>query len=80
MANEEHLKLLKHGVEQWNNWRKQHWWVQPGLRGALLTGTDLSSANLSGAHLRRADLSGATLSRANLSYALQLYLRGARWC
>ena len=59
MANEEHLKILKQGVEQWNKWR---------LENAIRP--DLSDANLSGADLRAsADLSGANLSGANLSRA-----------
>ena len=63
MANEEHLKILKQGVEQWNRWRLENN-VRPDLSGA-----DLSGANLSNADLRRANLSEATLSDADLSGA-----------
>ncbi len=34
MANPEHLKILKQGVEQWNKWGEQHAVVRPDLRGA----------------------------------------------
>ncbi|MGA3316612.1 MAG: toll/interleukin-1 receptor domain-containing protein [Candidatus Korobacteraceae bacterium] len=76
MANPEHLKILKQGVEQWNKWRKEHPEVDPDLSGA-----DLSMSNLSGADLgevfgggtfggtlivSKANLRGAQLSRANL--------------
>ncbi len=81
MANEQHLDLLKQGVETWNQWRKEHSDVEPDLNRAYLTGAnlrqanllevDLSEAKLSGADLFeatlfRADLSGANLSEANL--------------
>ena len=39
MANEEHLKILKQGVEQWNKWRLENA-IRPDLGGA-----DLSGAN-----------------------------------
>ena len=31
MANPEHLKILKQGVEKWNTWRKTHPIVEPDL-------------------------------------------------
>ena len=65
MANEEHLKILKQGVEQWNKWRLENA-IRPDLGGADLSGADLSGANLSGADLSGADLSGADLSDADL--------------
>src|SRR5947208_2284172 len=63
MANEEHLKILKQGVEQWNKWRLENA-TRPDLGGA-----ELFNANLSGTNLSRADLSGTSLSDANLSRA-----------
>ena len=56
MANEEHLRILKQGVEVWNQWRGKNPEVRPDLSGA-----DLSDANLS-----ETDLSGANLIGANL--------------
>jgi uncharacterized protein YjbI with pentapeptide repeats len=64
MANQEHLDILKQGVEVWNQWRRKHLDVLPNLSEA-----DLSESDLSGANLSSADLSGAKLSRANLSHA-----------
>ena len=49
--------------------------VRADLRGADLSGADLSEADLRGADLSRADLRGADLSGANLSRA---DLRGAK--
>ena len=68
MANEEHLKILKQGVEQWNKWRLENA-IWPNLYGADLSDADLSGANLSDAYLSGANLSGANLSGANLSDA-----------
>ncbi len=85
MATEEHLEVLKRGVEAWNAWRSGNPSVQPDLvgghlNGALLNGAHLSGADLSGAHLigthlirahlRGADLSGAHLNLAQLHGAL----------
>ena len=69
MANQEHLELLRQGVEAWNAWRAKEPSVRPDLSGADLSGANLSEANLSGANLSGADLSGADLSGANLSEA-----------
>jgi uncharacterized protein YjbI with pentapeptide repeats len=68
MANEEHLKILKQGVEQWNKWRLENA-IRPDLSGADLSDADLSGANLSDADLSSSDLSDAKLSGANLSLA-----------
>lgn len=81
MANAEHLKILKSGVENWNKWRKQFPDILPNLRNAKLQGMDLQNAifndtnlrrsnlsntNLTGASFRRADLRRANISDSNL--------------
>jgi len=38
MANPEHLKILKQGVEDWNQWRKDNPDIKPGLSEADLRG------------------------------------------
>lgn len=50
MANQEHLDILKQGVDTWNAWRKQHKEALPDFREA-----DLQEANLRDADLRGAD-------------------------
>lgn len=72
MANEEHLALLRQGVDIWNRWRQKNPMIEPDLskadlHGANLVHTDLSKADLSRAILRKADLSLANLSKASLS-------------
>ena len=42
MANSEHLAILKHGVEVWNNWRQENPTLQPDFTGADLRGADFS--------------------------------------
>ena len=73
MANPEHLKILKQGVEQWNKWRKKHPKVGPNLSKARLDGADLGWAGVldpsSGTDLHDANLSGAGLLGANLLLA-----------
>jgi hypothetical protein len=74
MANPEHLKILKQGVESWNQWRKEKPKVLPGLAYAKLNhtnliGVDLSETKLTGASLIATDLSEANLSMADLSWA-----------
>jgi uncharacterized protein YjbI with pentapeptide repeats len=91
MAIQEHLDILKQGVEAWNQWRKEHSEIQPDLNRAdlqgtnligidlsraTLIGTDLNRANLSDADLKGADLSLANLQGANLSRS---GLRGVRF-
>lgn len=85
MANEEHVALLRQGVETWNTWRRTYSGkFPPDLAGADLHGMDLDGADLhevylvdtdlhegilSGANLRYADLSGANLHGADLNGA-----------
>ncbi|MCF2149351.1 pentapeptide repeat-containing protein [Desmonostoc muscorum LEGE 12446] len=84
MANQEHLEILRQGVQSWNDWREDNPEVIPDLEWADLSRVDLSWANLSGAKLKEtklietnlnnANLSGADLSRADL---IQTKLSGA---
>ncbi len=79
MGNEEHLALLRQGVDAWNKWKANHPDIRPNLsfatgkgitiKGAKLSGVDLSRADLSQADLSRADLIGAKFSEANLNEA-----------
>jgi len=44
MANEEHLRILKQGVEAWNEWRKKNPQRTPDLTRANLYEADLTGA------------------------------------
>jgi uncharacterized protein YjbI with pentapeptide repeats len=66
MANDQHVAVLKKGVDAWNAWRGENPDIHPDLGGANLIGADLFKANLSGANLFRAYLGEANLIGANL--------------
>ena len=75
MANPEHVKILKNGVETWNRWRSQNPDIRPDLReidlhDTNLYGTDidpfLSHINLQDAVMYNSNLRGANLTRASL--------------
>jgi uncharacterized protein YjbI with pentapeptide repeats len=84
MANTEHLKILKQGVEAWNKWRKENpdvipdlsemdlcskGFKTPGYCGAWLSDIDLHNANLQGVKLNKTYLGKANLRGANLNRA-----------
>ncbi|HYT45569.1 MAG TPA: pentapeptide repeat-containing protein, partial [Methylomirabilota bacterium] len=88
MASQEHLDILKQGVDAWNQWRRQFPNIQPDLSDADLSQTslvildggdiieiNLSKTNLRGAYLFMTNLLAANLSGANLSGA---NLKGAQ--
>ncbi len=76
MANPEHLKILKQGVEVWNVWREENPNIEPDLMEADLDGASLDGVNLDraslvlthleNAHLIQARLVGARLERTRL--------------
>jgi uncharacterized protein YjbI with pentapeptide repeats len=85
MADKEHLKILRQGVDAWNKWRRENPEVlhpdvsradrrRANLSGANLHGTDLRGANLGGANLNSSDLRGAFLHGSDLRGA---FLRDA---
>src|SRR2546423_1370710 len=69
MTNQQHFKLLRESIVDWNTWREKHPEILPDLSEADLIGANLSRANLSEANLSEANLSKANLSEANLSKA-----------
>src|SRR5205085_3432527 len=68
MANQEHLEILKQGVEAWNKWRHENGRVEADFRNANLRGTYLGGASFYDTNFRNADLRGAYLGGANLNY------------
>lgn len=64
----DHLIILGHGVEAWNEWRDS-FPGRPQLRNARLANAKLPGINFSGANLENADLHGADLTEADLSKA-----------
>ncbi len=78
MANPEHLKKLKEGVEAWNAWREECRLVKGASSRAKLEGADLSLGNLNRANLIRADLTRADLTDADLNWA-KLRVTNLNW-
>lgn len=74
MANPEHLRILRQGVEVWNRWRQENPSIRPNLFDARLPEVDLCRANLSEANLIQIQLPGAKLTNAHFLGAV---LRGA---
>jgi uncharacterized protein YjbI with pentapeptide repeats len=79
VADEEHLKIIRQGVEIWNEWRQRNPGLTPNLSGADLSDADLRGADLRGVDLYRTKLIQAKLRGANLSGAFlpQAWLVGA---
>lgn len=73
MADQQHLSILREGVEHWNKWRKRNRDIVPNLNNANLRGFDLSHANMRDVGLGMADLSEANLSHADFSGAYLYY-------
>jgi len=69
MANPEHVKILRQGVELWNQWRKENSKIKPDLSRTNLSGTNLNGADLSNAKLMKVYLNIANLTNANLRNA-----------
>lgn len=79
MPNEEHLAILKQGVNAWNDWREGNPTIRPDLHeailhGAILRGPDLGGpsvrgVNFRGSNLNKAEFVGADLRCADLSEA-----------
>ncbi len=70
MANDEHLDLLKQGVQVWNNWRQSSPETIPDFSGADLEGAYLESANLKNANFSRANLRKCVFRWARLDGAI----------
>jgi Pentapeptide repeats (8 copies) len=69
MASEEHLQIMRQGVDAWNDWRQKNSDIKVNLREANLREANLWGADLWGADLWMADLEGAKLGGAGLAWA-----------
>ncbi len=69
MANPEHIKILKQGVDAWNKRRMENPEVNFDLTYADFTRANLSKANLAGVNLTKANLWWTNLIKADLKGA-----------
>jgi hypothetical protein len=79
MANDEHVQMLKKGVDAWNDWRLRTS-VRVDLSSANLSNRNFTKFNFSGCDLRWAGLRGAICEECNFVSAdlMGANLRGAR--
>jgi esterase/lipase superfamily enzyme len=76
VANEEHLNILKQGVDIWNSWRVENPGIRPDLSGSNLIGLNLEGVNLSDSNLCKVDLSITYLKNGSF---VRADIRGAVW-
>jgi hypothetical protein len=69
MANQEHLKILREGVEAWNKWRVKNSKTKPDFSDTDFFGLNLAFANLANANLTHTNLSQSELTSAILAGA-----------
>lgn len=69
MANQEHLRILKQGVNAWNYWREQNPQINPDLAEADLHAFELRRVNFSRTSLHKADLSFAVIPNSDFTFA-----------
>jgi uncharacterized protein YjbI with pentapeptide repeats len=69
MANEEHINLIKQGVDAWNAWREKNPEIHPDLSQMDLRGSKLQKINFSRSNLRECKLQFSNLASANLEGA-----------
>ncbi|WP_051148528.1 pentapeptide repeat-containing protein [Desulfospira joergensenii] len=72
MANQNHLDIIKQGVNVWNKWRDDNKDIKPDLNHSelcnqILSGANFNASNLNGSNLDGADLSGVNLKGAFLN-------------
>jgi uncharacterized protein YjbI with pentapeptide repeats len=86
MANQDHIEILRKGVNYWNDWRKQHPEIIPDLKGAKLSDSNIpwpteniDKANFRGINFSKSLLDDCRLRGANLreSNLIEAKLRGA---
>jgi len=69
MANPDHLKSLKRGVQSWNKWRRRSVDELPDLENAQLSGQTLDDGDFRYASMVGVNLRGASLRHANFTSA-----------
>ena len=86
MANPEHVRILKQGVEAWNHWRRGNAHIQVDLSDTSFQKFNLAEIDLSNAYLHRTNfnqtnLTDAKLFEANLQEAdiVDADMRGDKW-
>ncbi|MEE4263217.1 MAG: toll/interleukin-1 receptor domain-containing protein [Desulfobacteraceae bacterium] len=66
MPNQQHLAIVKQGVDEWNKWRDENPEIEPDLSDVDFSSLKLNNANLSDTDFRRAKLKNTDFRSANL--------------
>jgi len=74
MANQDHLDILKQGIDVWNQWKQKHLDIAPDFIGSSLFDANFHQANFQGASFNNANLGRTSFNNANLTNALQPHL------
>ncbi|HEY0605250.1 MAG TPA: toll/interleukin-1 receptor domain-containing protein [Herpetosiphonaceae bacterium] len=69
MANEEHLAIVRQGIEVWNQWRRENPLSSSGIEEGALNHPDFSRADLRNTDLRNGNFQGVDFSGADLRKA-----------
>lgn len=69
MADSRLIQILRSGVENWNNWRRNNYVEEPDLSGEDLSGFDFTGADLSGAIFDDCRLNNTNFTNAILHSA-----------
>jgi uncharacterized protein YjbI with pentapeptide repeats len=72
MINEEHLMILKQGVNVWNEWRKNNPQVIPIIGEVNLSNQSLSGINFDGVKLLGTNLNGSNLADEQIASYRQI--------
>lgn len=79
MANEEHLAILKQGVEVWNQWREQHLQIVPDLRDAVSLCQSRNRYQVCRIYLHLSEQWGVSSRRGNSHVALPSTIYSCSW-
>ena len=71
MANQEHLDILKQGVDEWNRWRQKHPEILPDLREADLSEADLVETTMTQTTLTQCRIYGIAAWKVHLEGTIQ---------
>jgi len=69
VANDEHVAILKQGVEVWNQWRNDYPYLTPDLSNANFSGINLTNANFNNSNLENIFLRNTILNYVDFTNA-----------
>ena len=77
MANTDHVKKIKEGLESWNSWREKEREVNPDLGWASLNNSELETVNLEKSQPEACFFKGLEFKKRKLFECLSLRHKSA---